>query len=321
MPNIGKQNAVEDRVDRPASSDAQSALVDLFVTRTGLAADTTPEEAMVTLVRRIIRTCRQNGSAEHRLQHFIRKRNVRFVDRVADVTFEGSIEPLGRTFRDGFRARLRRSSTPERARFSLAHEICHTFFYELVPEMKFRPHPTDPLEERLCDIGAAELLMPVGAVRRSAQDLPVALSTLFRLASEYSVSIPAMFLRLRALSLWRCELSEWRTLSDGTLTLHQLYGGKSLPWRWDDQTITSNDLCNDERVGRTFISYVNDRGVCFCRPVRYQLQRFGDRLLALWGPDVQHAQLSLPLFEKLPKARSRLQLHEATAELPSKQIH
>jgi Zn-dependent peptidase ImmA (M78 family) len=27
-----------------------------------------------------------------------------------------------------------------RQRFTIAHEICHTFFYEIVPELKFKPH-------------------------------------------------------------------------------------------------------------------------------------------------------------------------------------
>ena len=47
-----------------------------------------------------------------------------------------------------------------RVRFTIAHEICHTFFYEIVPELKFVSHPTDPAEERLCNAGAAALLMP-----------------------------------------------------------------------------------------------------------------------------------------------------------------
>jgi len=73
---------------------------------------------------------------------------------------DGSLEPLGKGFDQGFKLTLNARSPKNRVRFTQAHELCHTFFYQYVPEIKFRPHLEDPGEEQLCNFGAAELLMP-----------------------------------------------------------------------------------------------------------------------------------------------------------------
>jgi Zn-dependent peptidase ImmA (M78 family) len=53
-----------------------------------------------------------------------------------ELNCDGLIEPLGKTFADGFRIKLNKTTPPVRSRFTLVHEICHTFFYQLVPEIK-----------------------------------------------------------------------------------------------------------------------------------------------------------------------------------------
>lgn len=68
----------------------------------------------------------------------------------------------------GMRFRVNSDRPETRQRFSIAHEICHTFFpdYEQKvwcrPDSRFRnrDNPDDFLE-MLCDIGGAELLMPL----------------------------------------------------------------------------------------------------------------------------------------------------------------
>ena len=50
----------------------------------------------------------------------------------------------------------------KRMRFTIAHELCHTYFYELVPELKFCDHGPNDEEEAICNQGAAALLIPRG---------------------------------------------------------------------------------------------------------------------------------------------------------------
>jgi hypothetical protein len=76
---------------------------------------------------------------------------------VPDLPCDGLIEPIGTTYSAGFRMRLKKNAADVRLRFTIAHELCHTFFYELVPEFKFVAHESDDSEERLCNWGAASL--------------------------------------------------------------------------------------------------------------------------------------------------------------------
>jgi Zn-dependent peptidase ImmA (M78 family) len=61
---------------------------------------------------------------------------------------------------------IRGSDSPERQRFTICHEILHTFFPGFREERRARTdktvgtHGRDQLEEYLCDLGAAELLLP-----------------------------------------------------------------------------------------------------------------------------------------------------------------
>ncbi|MFZ2493489.1 MAG: ImmA/IrrE family metallo-endopeptidase [Thermoanaerobaculia bacterium] len=214
----------------------------------------------------------------------------------------GALEPLGNSFADGFRILIDPSASENRRRFTLAHEICHTFFYELVPEIKFRPHDVFPDEERLCDVGASELLMPARSLKKSAKDRPVSVETLQALADEYSVSKSAMLLRLRALDCWKCELTEWHRMRDGSFSLLRVIGGVTRPWLWEDDSILPSAWEGGVRVGTAYVSYRDERGIQFYRPeVRFQVVKFSDKLVSLWGPDVcaerdSSRRRSLPLF-------------------------
>src|ERR1700674_1665274 len=188
------------------SSEAPSTLVRLFVERAVVdAAHTTAEQVMADIVERV----REKGTRnrERQLQQFLKDRQVRSIDVVPDLNCDGMIEPIGPTFNDGFRIRLKRNVSSARTRFTVAHEACHTFFYEQVPELKFGPHTTDDEEERLCNLGAAILLIPARSLRADARKMPTCLESLGQLARRYDVSSATMLLRLRAMGLWKCQLS------------------------------------------------------------------------------------------------------------------
>lgn len=147
-----------------------------------------PEEEIVRCVKALRRRLGLRAVAPGHLEPFLAARNIRDVAMDDTLKADGALVPLGADFRAGFRMILRCDLPEGRINFTVEHEICHTFFYERVPEIKFASHPTDPEEERLCNGGAEELLMPGLDVKRRAKDKPVALAALQALAAHYRVT-------------------------------------------------------------------------------------------------------------------------------------
>ncbi len=107
----------------------------------------------------------------------------------------------------------------ERRNFSCAHEIAHTFFLEANPSVRARK--TNPLiglvkqcheEERLCNIAAAEMLMPLPAFRRAVGAFGLSVSSIEPLATLFAVSIRATAIRLAETSLEPCVLLCWKPM-------------------------------------------------------------------------------------------------------------
>lgn len=91
--------------------------------------------------------------------------------------------------------------TKSRARvhYSIAHEIAHTLFPDYKEEVRHRQKTTalarDAWElEVLCNIAAAEFLMPVGTLV-NVLERSVSIDTLMELRKEYAVSAEAILLR------------------------------------------------------------------------------------------------------------------------------
>src|SRR2546430_465823 len=113
-----------------------------------LAGDgSSPITVMTGLVAGLRRSLRQKG-LDLRLEPYLRARGVLRVEYIPNLHCDGALIPLGKTFADGFRMLLRKDCASTRARFTTAHELCHTFFYESVPELKFQDHEEDAGEER-----------------------------------------------------------------------------------------------------------------------------------------------------------------------------
>jgi hypothetical protein len=221
---------------------------------------------------------------------------------------DGLIEPIGTDFTHGFRMRLKKDAADVRIRFTIAHEACHTFFYEFVPEMKFVPHERDEDEERLCNWGAATLLIPASSLRRRVKNMPMSLESLDAIAAEYAVSLPTMALRLRALELWNCQLSRWHRMSDGCFALDRLYGGKRSNWEWEDSAVLQSAWKSERPLfGRTFVSFEDSPETRRYRPITYEVRRCSGGVLALWGTEVRDQSQSdiLPLFNASSQDRRR----------------
>jgi hypothetical protein len=125
---------------------------------------------------------------------------------------EGVITPLPT---GGFSVSVARSERSNRARYTLAHEIAHTFFYDLRHEPPKRITPYDSrqtashevrsateLEELFCDAFAAELLLPLDEAKlelakcsRIADSVPL-LAFIETLGQQWGISVEFTLRRL-----------------------------------------------------------------------------------------------------------------------------
>ncbi len=265
-----------------SSKRPNSPLVQAFVVRSGKDLGLPTQQIMEALVEGSRR--RRAETPDERVQQFLQDRKIQIVEERADLDGDGSIEPLGSCYEDGFRVRLNPASSRVRQRFTLAHEACHSLFYELVPELKFVPHAQDEEEERLCNFGAAALLIPGNALRKKAKRVQPCLDSLYELASEYTVSVQTMLLRLRSLGLWSIELSMWHRMGNGTFSLDRLYGARLVDWEWTDKDILELAWQRKGSTwGHTFVQYQDLRGIKRFKPVSYEVRRHSNGLIALWG--------------------------------------
>ena len=87
-----------------------------------------------------------------------------------------------------------------RVRFSVAHELAHWLFPDAAEEIRHRTHSRDQRGddwqvELLCNLGAAEFLMPVGSFPELAGDA-LKINRLMRIRQEFGVSTEALLLRM-----------------------------------------------------------------------------------------------------------------------------
>ncbi len=288
------------------SSRSTSPLVRRLVERSGLdPATSSAEEVISALVERVRRKRARNRHTQ--LQYFLKDRKIASLEVVPDLGCDGLIEPMGMSFEAGFRMRLKKEASESRVRFTIAHEVCHTFFYELAPEMKFTLHDTDAAEERLCNYGAAVLLLPSAAVARQAKQLPVCLESLETLAEQFLVSPATMLLRLRELGLWKCQLSLWHRMLGGGFTLARIFGSARTDWEWDDSSLLERVWQSKEAAfGKTIVYCEGERGDRECQPISYDLRRSADGIMALWGVGVKQPPHAYPLFEGVQSSVGRL---------------
>jgi len=112
--------------------------------------------------------------------------------------------PVGR---DSVRIEFNPNRPRARVRFSIAHELAHTFFDDCAAATRNRGSGrlrSDEWQlELLCNVAAAELLMPIGTFG-SLADEPIGIDNLMRLRERYDVSAEAILLRYAKLSRLPC---------------------------------------------------------------------------------------------------------------------
>lgn len=130
--------------------------------------------------------------------------NVLSIDH-ADMVEAGCIQVDG----DYFRIRLRASDPERRRRFTLAHEICHIFFETTrlvgVIDREVGRYGAKDQVEYLCDLGAAELLLPRTAFVARCPSKP-GFDDVAMLAEEFEASLEATASRIVGLELGPVQL-------------------------------------------------------------------------------------------------------------------
>jgi len=132
-----------------------------------------------------------------------------------------------------------------RARYSVAHEVAHTLFPDCAEAIRHRkPYHGNEGDnwqlEMLCNIGAAEILMPVG----SGLECPIYsddFSKLLELRQQYKVSTEALLLRMARL----CGLSVFAASLDAKSnrpTINYVISASPGLRVWEGMSLPSNSL-------------------------------------------------------------------------------
>jgi Zn-dependent peptidase ImmA (M78 family) len=169
---------------------------------------------------------------------------IRAAANIGEIRRTPQLSALGRIFWNeaNYVIELKNTSSPGQLAFTLGHEIGHTFFMK--PGEERAPRRSDSVtesfavdkrEEYLCDVAAAEMLMPAGALitgvgsysssessgpansflNRVSRCGPSARSVL-ALANEFGTSLTATARRFAEMGLWSCHVGLWKAKSKGT---------------------------------------------------------------------------------------------------------
>ena len=123
---------------------------------------------------------------------------------------EGVLAPVSGGFRLYLQSNFaNRPGVERRRRFTLAHELVHTFFYELVDGVP-RPRKSSPKGEkleRLCHLGASQILVPDGllAEELSRRGEVASSEAVLELAKAFDVSVEVVMRRLHERRLFSDE--------------------------------------------------------------------------------------------------------------------
>jgi len=170
-----------------------------------LAAGRDPVEAILSHCRSVVLSAVEKGWNGPPFDPFALAEMLR-IETVPrdDIEDARTILSGGRKFTIEFNPNRPRART----RFSVAHEIVHTFFPDCAESIRNRARksqvPADEWHlEMLCNIGAAELLMPIGSFPE-LRDAVLNIDTLLQLRKEYDMSVEAVLLRATRLTEQAC---------------------------------------------------------------------------------------------------------------------
>ena len=128
-----------------------------------------------------------------------------------------------------------------RIRYSVAHELAHTLFPDCANSVRNRlqrgMHRDDEWQlELLCNIGAAEILMPSGYT--DLENEAIDIDNLLRLRREFDVSVEALLIRITKITSQSCAMFAAARVSDTDRSSGYRidYNVPSRSWRHDFPT-------------------------------------------------------------------------------------
>ena len=136
--------------------------------------------------------------------------------RVKDIQ-RVKMVPAGRLIPDGcdLIIQVNVSHTRGKQNFTIGHEIGHTLLFNyqtksyIIEDLVTGQYQQGQEEEYLCDVAAAELLMPTALFRPQAETKGISLDTVAEFADMFQASREATAIQLVKTNLWPCALALW----------------------------------------------------------------------------------------------------------------
>lgn len=200
-----------------------------------LSADRDPESAIIDKARSAIFDAIEHGWTGPPFDPFelAELRGISVVAR--EDLYDARVVPVGRS--GDVHIEYNPSRPLARQRYSVAHEIAHTFFNDVADAARYRSRRDadggDAWQlELLCNLAAAEILMPVGAFPE-LRDEALDIDHLMALRQEFGVSTEAMLLRVAKLTaepvgVFAASRVDGNRL-EATLQLEYIHGSRA--WR------------------------------------------------------------------------------------------
>ncbi|MHA2064424.1 MAG: ImmA/IrrE family metallo-endopeptidase [Candidatus Thorarchaeota archaeon] len=190
-------------VTKPKKSRNDSEIERLLFARSGFKE---PIVAVTSIIRNILSNERLQGeiiTVPVQLEDLGEIFSIREFHIDSGISMDALLSPVS----GGFNIKVRGSLVTDRfARFSCAHEMTHTLFYDNSATEEggtpFRAVPIgSALEELLCDIGASEIIMPREPFEKKAEELAKThrdsiATSIVALSDIFMVSVPAVASRL-----------------------------------------------------------------------------------------------------------------------------
>jgi O-acetyl-ADP-ribose deacetylase (regulator of RNase III) len=187
-----------------------------------LAGDRDPVAVITELARDLVMRAMDAGWSGPPFDPISLAREFLHLDLVAnDDVADARTVPL----HDGVRIEFNPNRPRERRRYSVAHEIAHTLFPDCSARIRNRgSHHADPKShdwqlETLCNIAAAEILMPIGSLPTISPSA-FTIEALTRARPKFDVSMEAVLIRAVHVANFACGMFVASRVESG------VHGGK-----------------------------------------------------------------------------------------------
>lgn len=188
-----------------------------------------PVAVIVDTAREIILDAVEKGWAGPPFDPFWLAEELRIQVAPRDDVLDARLVPGGPRGRIEFNP----NRPPGRIRFSVAHELAHTLFPDYVAAIRHRGRAVGDAwqVELLCNIVAAEFLMPIGTGLELESE-SVDIDNLMRLRKRFDVSTEALFLRMVRLTSQACAVfAAARVTTEGETPVFRIdYAVPSRSW-------------------------------------------------------------------------------------------